>query len=197
MGKVFSDMAVSVDGFITGRGAGPGRGLGDAAVLHEWYWNGDVPSEVLDGFRLTEPSRQVVDQIARRVGAVVAGRNSYDDAEGWGGGGPHPTAPLVVVSHRPAPPDATDRQTFVTSIEDGVAAARSVAGDADVHLMGGQVVTAALRAGLVDELLLHQIPVLLGAGRRFFAELPAHLNLAVAEVVSAPDVTHLRYTVEK
>ena len=47
----------------------------------------------------------------------MAGRNTYDDSDGSGGpGGPHPTAPLIVVSHRPAPPEATDKQTFVMSI---------------------------------------------------------------------------------
>jgi dihydrofolate reductase len=54
------------------------------------------------------------------VGAVIAGRNTYDDFDGFGGAGPHPTAPLIVVSHHPAPPEATDKQTFVTSIEAGV-----------------------------------------------------------------------------
>ena len=43
------------------------------------------------------------------------GRNTYDDSEGFGGTGPHPTAAVFVVSHRPAPPGATDKQTFVTS----------------------------------------------------------------------------------
>ena len=108
----------------------------------------------------------------------MAGRNTYDDSDGFGGsGGPHPTAPLIVVSHRPAPPEATDKQTFVTSIEAGIEAARAVAGDQDVAVMGGGATTAALRAGLLDEVILHQVPVLLGAGRRFFGDLPAHIEL--------------------
>jgi dihydrofolate reductase len=61
--------------------------------------------------------------------------------------------------------------------------------------MGGGVVTAALSAGLVDELLLNQIPVLLGTGRPFFGELTKHVELNLIESVAAPDVTHLRYEV--
>ena len=60
----------------------------------------------------------------------------------------------------------------------------------DVTLMGGGVVTEALKAGLVDELIRHQVPVLLGAGRPFFQELPEHVHLRLLEAVSAPGVTH-------
>jgi RibD C-terminal domain len=110
-----------------------------------------------DGFKLFEPSRRVFDALADRVGAIVAGRNSYDDAEGWGGEGPHP---------------------------------------GDVALMGGGVVTSALCAGLLDEVILHQVPVLLGAGHSFFQELPEHVELSLVEAVPAPGVTHLHYRVE-
>jgi dihydrofolate reductase len=195
MSKVISAHAVSVDGYITGRDAGAGRGLGDATMLFDWYADGDTPSEVFDGFRLSEPSARVFDALAGRVGASLAGRNTYDDS-GWSAGGtPHPTAPLVVLSHRPAP-QSNERQTFVsTGIEDAVAAARAAAGDKDVALMGGGVATAALAAGLVDEVILHQVPILLGGGRPFFQSLPEHVRLRLLEAVPAPGVTHLHYEV--
>ncbi|SNR29159.1 dihydrofolate reductase family protein [Actinomadura mexicana] len=193
MTTIRSAMAVSVDGFITGRDPGPGRGLGDGAVLHDWYWDGDTLSAVVPSFRLSETTRRFIDPLAERTGAVIAGRNSYDDAEGWGGGSPHPTAPLIVLSHRPAPPEATSAQRFTTSIEEAVTAARTAAGDLDIVLMGGGVLTAALAANLVDEIVVHQVPVLLGAGRRLFQELPAHVRLSLIEAVPAPGVTHLRY----
>jgi dihydrofolate reductase len=194
MSKVFVALAVSVDGYITGRDPGAGRGLGDGTMLFDWYFDGDTPSRVFDGFRLSEPSARVFDDIAGRVGASLAGRNTYDDS-GWEHGGtPHPTAPLVVLSHRPMP--ANDRQTLVTTgIEDAVAVARDAAGDKDVALMGGGVTTAALAAGLVDEVILHQVPILLGGGRPFFQSLPEHVRLRLVEAVPAPGVTHLRYEV--
>ena len=197
MSKVFVALAVSVDGYITGRDPGAGRGLGDGTILFDWYYDGDTPSQAFDGFRLSEPSARVFDALAGRVGASLAGRNTYDDS-GWiHGGTPHPTAPLVVLSHRPAP-TTNDRQTLVTTgIEAAVAVARDAAGDKDVALMGGGVATAALAAGLVDEVILHQVPVLLGAGRRFFQGLPLHVDLRLLEVVPAPGVTHLHYEVAR
>ncbi|MFF4808134.1 dihydrofolate reductase family protein [Micromonospora chersina] len=197
MSKVFSAHAVSVDGYITGRGPGAGRGLGDGTTLFDWYFDGDTPSQVFDGFRLSEPSSRVFDALAGRVGAIVAGRNTYEDSDRFGGGSPHPTARLFVLSHRPAP-ETTERQTLVTTgVADAIAAARRAAGDKDVGLMGGGVVTEALAAGLVDEVVLHQVPVLLGGGRPFFQALPGHVRLRLVDAVAAPGVTHLHYVVER
>jgi riboflavin biosynthesis pyrimidine reductase len=63
--------------------------------------------------------------------------------------------------------------------------------------MGGGAVTAALAAGLVDEVVLHQVPVLLGGGRPFFRGLPGQVWLRLVEAVPAPGVTHLHYAVER
>lgn len=198
MTKVFSALAVSVDGYITGRDPGPGHGLGDGSTLFDWYTSGDTPSEEFESFTLSEPSARVFDALSRRVGASLCGRNTYDDSDRFGDeGGPHPSAPLFVLSHRPAP-DMTGRQTLITTgIDDAVTAARRAAGDKDVALMGGGVVTAALSAGLVDELVLHQVPVLLGAGRPYFQQLPEHIRLRLVEAVPAPGVTHLHYEVQR
>ncbi|MFI0898484.1 dihydrofolate reductase family protein [Streptomyces sp. NPDC020983] len=197
MSKVFSAHAVSVDGYITGRDAGPGRGLGDGTQLFDWYFNGDTPSQEFGGFKLSPASARLFDSLSARTGAIVAGRNTYEDSDRFGGGSPHPTAPLFLLSHRPAP-EVTERQTLVTSgIKDAVAAARAAAGPKDVGLMGGGVVTAALAAGLVDEVVLHQVPVLLGGGRPFFQGLPGHVRLRLVGSVPAPGVTHLHYAVER
>jgi len=197
MSKVFSALAVSVDGYITGRDPGAGRGLGDGTMLFDWYFDGGTPSQVSDGFRLSEPSARIFDALAARVGAVVAGRNTYEDSEGFGGGSPHPTARLFVLSHRPVP-EMSERQTLVTTgVQDAVAAAREAADGKDVALMGGGAVTEALKAGLVDELILHQVPLLLGGGRPFFRSLPEHIRLRLVEAIPAPGVTHLHYEVER
>ncbi len=197
MSKVFSALAVSVDGYITGRAPGPGHGLGDGGTLFDWYFDGDTPSEVFDGFRLSGRSAPIFDSLAGRVGAIVAGRNTYEDSDHFGGGSPHPTARLFVLSHRPAP-EMTDRQTLVTTgIEDAIAMARKAAGGKDVGLMGGGVVTEALKAGLVDEVVLHQVPVLLGGGRPFFQALPDHVRLRLVRAVPAPGVTHLHYEIQR
>jgi dihydrofolate reductase len=199
MTKVFAALAVSVDGFISGRTPDVtdefGRGLGDAGMLFDWYFNGDTPSQVLgEGFKLSEPSARVFDTAAARAGAIVAGRTTYEHSSHFGGGSPHAAAPLVVVSHRPTP-EISEQQTLTTSIEDAIAAARDIAGDKDVAIMGGGAVTSALEAGLVDDMILHQVPVLLGGGHRFFQEMSKHIELRLIEAVAAPGVTHLHYEV--
>ncbi|HEX7307558.1 dihydrofolate reductase family protein [Lentzea sp.] len=195
MSKVISAHSVSVDGYITGRDPRPGHGLGDGGVLFDWYFGGDTPSRQFDGFTLSGASAEVFDFHAGRLGAVVAGRTTFEDSDRFGGGSPHPNAELVLLTRRPA--DLTERQTLAGTIEDAVAKARELAGGKDVGLMGGGVLNAALRAGLVDEVVLHQVPVLLGHGRPFFQELPAHIGLSLVDVVPAPGVTHLRYEVAR
>lgn len=157
--------------------------------------NGDTTSGSFDGFKLTEPSARLFGAVAARVGTAVAGRTTYQHSGHWGGGSPHSTARLVVLSHRPAP-EISETQTLVTTgIEDAIAAPRAIAGDKDVALMGGGLVTEALKTGLVDELILHEVPILLGGGRPSFHELPEHLHLRLLEALTAPGVTHLRYEV--
>ena len=199
MSKVLSAMSVSVDGYITGRDPGPGNGLGDGGRLFAWYFDGDVPSREFKSFKLSAPSARVFDAAASRVGATIAGRTTYEDSGRFGDdGAPHPSAPLFVLSHRPAPDMSGGRQTLITTgLADAIAAAREAAGDKDVVLMGGVLVTEALKEGLVDELILHQVPVLLGAGRPFFHSLPEHIDLRLLEAVAAPGVTHLHYEVTR
>ena len=199
MSRVFSALAVSVDGYISGRTPDGdkefGGGLGDAPMLFDWYMDGDTPSQVFDGFKLSEPSVRFFDTIAARVGAAVSGRTTYEHSSHWGGGGPHPTARLFVLSHRPAPEISATQTLVTTGIEDAIAAAREAAGDKDVALMGGGALTSALAADLVDEVILHQVPVLLGGGHSFFQEVPKHVNLRLLEAIPAPGVTHLHYEV--
>jgi dihydrofolate reductase len=197
MSNVFGALSVSVDGYITGRNPGAGRGLGDGTMLFDWYFDGDTPSAVFDGFRLSAPSARVFDAAASRVGVSLVGRNTYDDSGWLNGGTPHPDAPLVLLIHRPLDGERERQTVITTGVEDAVATAREIAGDKDVALMGGAVITAALQAGLVDELILHQVPILLGGGRPFFHALPDHVQLRLVEAVPAPGVTHLHYEVAR
>jgi len=197
MSRVITALSVSADGFITGRDPRPGHGLGDGGVLFDWYTSGDVASGLFPGFTLTAASARFFDAVGGRVGASLAGHTTYSDSEDFAGGAPHPTAPLVVLSHHDLAP-ASERQHIVTTgLADAVSLAKRLAGDKDVALMGGVITTEALKAGLVDELVLHVVPVLLGAGRRYFHELPEHVGLDIVQVVPAPDVTHIHYEVRR
>ncbi|MET7281512.1 dihydrofolate reductase family protein [Kribbella sp. NPDC005582] len=198
MSKVIVALAVSADGYISGRtpdGAEEfGRGLGDAGMLFDWYFNGDTPSQVFgDGFKLSAPSARIFDELATRDGAVICGRRTFEHSSDFGGGSPHPNAPLVVLSHQPL--EVGPKQTLASSIEEAVEVARKLADGKDVGIMGGGAATSALAAGLVDEIVLHQVPILLGGGYRFFQEVPQHIELRLVEAVPAPGVTHLHYEV--
>ncbi len=65
---------------------------------------------------------------------------------------------------------------------------------------GADVVQQYLRAGLLDELQLHVVPVLLGGGVRLFEDHPGpgQIALECTRVLESPTgVTHLRYRVAK
>lgn len=185
MSTVFAALAVSVDGFITGSDPRPGLGLGDGRALFDWY---EQPENA-----------PVYKELVARVGAVVTGRTTYDHSCGFDGGSPHPTAPMVVVSNRAQPAEfsTSERQSFADSIESAIAQAHTLAGDKDVAIQGGVTLTNAIQVGLVDELILHQVPVLLGAGRPFFGHLRKHIQLTLVDAVTGVGVTHLSYRIEK
>jgi dihydrofolate reductase len=85
-----------------------------------------------------------------------------------------------------------------TGIEDALAQAHEAANGKTVSIMGGPAVgNQFLRAGLVDELSIHLVPVLFGAGTRLTETLPAHIELELADQVSAPSAAHLRYRIER
>jgi dihydrofolate reductase len=199
MAKVITGLAISADGYIAGPEDGPGQPLGVGGKrLFEWYFDGDTPSRLYPEFRLSKPSAEFFDRMAGAVGAVITGRRTYDISNAWGGHGPLPGASLFVLTHRPpTPPPSLEGQlpyTYVQSgIADAVRLARAAAGAADVSLMGSAAPRQALAAGLLDQIVLHQVPVLLGGGVRLLDGVAAELRLL--EVVNAPGVTHLRYEV--
>jgi dihydrofolate reductase len=129
----------------------------------------------------------------------VAGRTTYEHADRWGGAGPHPTARLFVLSHHPIP-DADPRQTIVTDgIDSAIAQATTIADEAgkDVAVMGGVATTSALKAGVLDEIIVNLRPVLLGGGHPFFHELPDAIQLECSSVAVNAGVIHLTYRVLK
>ncbi|HEX8135638.1 MAG TPA: dihydrofolate reductase family protein, partial [Actinomycetes bacterium] len=72
--------------------------------------------------------------------------------------------------------------------------AKAFAGEKDVSLTPGNLGGQALEAGLVDEVRVDLVPVVFGAGVRFFGDYAgATLRLDNPEVVQGDRVTHLRY----
>lgn len=109
-----------------------------------------------------------------------------------------PGVPLFVLTHRePRAVEAHPSYTYVTDgIESAVDQAKAAAGERDVSVMGSAPVQECPRAGLLDELNLHIVPVLLGGGVRLLDHLgPDAIELECTSVVEAPGVTHVSYQV--
>lgn len=199
MGKVTTSASVSLDGFI----AGPGET--GFEHLFAWYEAGEVeyPSQ-LDGvrFSLTPADHAYLTAAVERIGVFVVGRRLFDLTDGWTGR--HPLdKPVVVVTHA-LPTDwvATHPGAPFTFVTDGVAeaieVARGIAGDRDIGLNAGSILSQALELGLVDEIVLDLAPVLLGGGTRFFDALTsAPILLDGPEITPGERITHLRYTVRR
>ncbi|GAA3827944.1 MULTISPECIES: dihydrofolate reductase family protein [Amycolatopsis] len=64
-----------------------------------------------------------------------------------------------------------------------------------MRVIGAYTGQRALEAGVLDEVQIHQIPVLFGGGRRLFDVLPARIELKILEVIDTPEATHIRYRV--
>jgi dihydrofolate reductase len=185
MGTVVIDMSMSLDGYIAAPNDTPEQGLGeDGMRLHNWAF--DDPSVF----------ERVFGDLVEETGAVIMGRRSFDNSiEAWGGKGPLGDVPCFVVTHRAfEPPDPLF--TVVTDgIESALTKARAAAGDKRIGLMGADLDQQFLAAGLVDEIRIHLVDVLLGGGRRLFAELPRRVELEQTGVSQTDGVTHLEYRV--
>ena len=198
MGNIVLDMSMSLDGFITGPDDGPENGLGvDGHRLHAWLADGDGVDP--NSYRPDGPSAVVFDEMMA-TGAVLVGRRTFDIAGHWDGDH-HDGVPIFVPTHRAPvePPTGRARITYVTDgIESAVAQAKAAAGDRDVMMHGADAAQSCLRAGVLDEMELHVVPVLLGAGRRLFDHLGAdHIELELTRIIDAPGVTHLHYRVRR
>jgi dihydrofolate reductase len=199
---ITTGLSTSLDGFIAGADDGPERPLGVGGDrLFKWFGDGDTPSRFYPSFRMSAVSAKFFDEFAGRHGAVITGRRTYDIAGAWGGKGPLPGVPLFVVTHRvpKTVPPGKPPYTFVTEgVERAVEKAQKAAAGKDVSLMGATIVQQCLRAGLLDVLTVHLVPVVLGRGVRLLDGLePGSAELELLQVVDAPGVTHLTYRVAK
>jgi len=186
-------MSMSLDGYIAGPNDDVGNPGGDGFDrLHGWI----VTPDGRYG-RPTGAAGELFDEW-NATGAVLAGRRTVEQVEHWGGD--HHGVPIFVVSHRPPSP-AVANYPLVTYVADGIASAmaqaKAAAGDRNVSVHGAYTAQRALEAGVLDELQIHQIPVLLGAGRRLFDLLPARIELAIVRVIDTPEATHIRYRVRR
>ncbi len=195
MSTVLTHMTMSLDGFI----ADPNDGIDE---LFGWYGAGDrsVPTanEQISFSVDSESAELLKSYMGGAVGALISGRRLFDITDGWGDN--HPVgAPVVVVTHQP-PEDADKwpRTTFVGDVATAVERAMEIAGDKDVTIASANVAAQALDLGLVDEVHVSLVPVLLGEGIPYFANLAAAPHrLDDPVVIPGKRATHLKYRVRR
>jgi dihydrofolate reductase len=178
MGKVVWHATMSLDGFI----AGP-----DDAM--DWAFDYDEPADI--------------DEIIASVGALLVGRNTYmvgfkedqvEDAQEAYGGRWH--GPQFVLTHDASLPRGDDVTFLAVDIADAVAQARAAAGDKNVEVLGADVARQCIEAGVLDEIFVHVVPVLLGAGVRLYGPGPM-TKLEAIDVTTAGQTASMRFRVLK
>ena len=202
---------MSLDGFVAGPDQSLDNPLGIGGEgLHDWVVSLEVwrAPHGLPGGEVNESST-VVEEEQAGIGATIMGRNMFGGHpgpwnadgpwNGWWGDDPPFHHPVFVITHHAREPlelKGGTTFTFVTEgIESALEQAREAAGGQDVSLAGGaDAAQQYLRAGLVDEMDLHLVPVLLGSGERLFEEVGTDLHgLELVRSVAAPGVTHLKF----
>lgn len=209
MTRVRSQLSISLDGYVAGPHQRLEHPLGEGGLrLHEWAfatstWRRQHGGEGgADG-----PDDDVAAAVVLGVGAHIMGRRMFGGGEGdwdlswrgWWGEDPPFHAPVFVLTHHDREPLEMGGGTTFTFVTAGVDAAleeaREAAGPLDVAVAGGaSTVRQFLAAGLLDELHLHIVPIVLGAGERLLDGV-GDVALEPVEVVASPVVTHVRYRV--
>jgi dihydrofolate reductase len=213
MARLRFDISTSLDGFIAGPNQSEENPLGEGGMqLHEWAielaaWrtpDGEEGGEV-------NASTEIVEESLENLGPTVMGRNMFggegswgdDPWDGWWGDDPPFHMPVFIVTHHAREPVIKEGGTTFTFVTDGIESAleeaQAAAAGKDVALGGGaNVAQQYVKAGLIDEMQLHVVPVALGAGARLFDNLEGvAIGLECTRVVVAPGVTHLRFRVGK
>jgi dihydrofolate reductase len=204
-------ISMSLDGYVAGPDQSIKEPLGVGGErLHEWAislaaWRA---AHGMEGGEVNE-STQVMAESLVDIGATIMGRNMFGGHpgpwssstpwKGWWGENPPFHHPVFVLTHNARDPLVMKGGTTFTFVTDGIesalAQARRAAGSKDVALAGGaQVANEYLRAGLVDQMELSQVPILLGGGERLFENVGTDLHgLELVRTIAAPGVTHLKF----
>ena len=212
MAKLRLRISISLDGFAAGPSQSVDNPLGIGGErLHEWVislaaWRAQ---HGMQGGEVNDSTRVIEEELAN-IGATIMGRNMFGghpggwDARnpwnGWWGTNPPFHHPVFVLTHHARAPLEAEGGTTFTFVTDGIESAleqaRRAARGKDVALAGGaNVARQYLGAGLVDEMELHVVPILLGAGERLLEGLGDDLRgLELTRTVATPQVVHLKFT---
>jgi dihydrofolate reductase len=205
---------MSLDGYVAGPHQSVAHPQGEGGqALHEWAFS--VRSfRQLHGMAggTTGPDDEIAAEMFKNVGVTIMGRHMFGGGDGpwgrdpwkgwWGENPPFHTPVFVLTNHAREPLEMQGGTTF-HFVTDGIHAAleraRRAAGGKDINLGGGaDVVQQYLRAGLIDEMEIHVVPVLLGAGARLFDNTDARQTAyECVRAVSSPTVSHFKYRLKR
>lgn len=213
MGKVFADISISLDGYIAGPKPTLQVPLGQAGEkLHEWgtklaAWrnpHGKPGGE-------TNRDNDVMEEVSTNTGAVIMGRKMFSGgngpwetdpkADGWWGDNPPFHVPVFILTHHPRETVKKEGGTsfsFVTEgTESALKLAKEAAGNQDILIAGGaNAIQQFIKAGVLDELQIHMVPLILGGGTRLFENL-GNIKLEKIRVIDSPMVTHLKFRLKQ
>ena len=200
MGSTVLYMSMSADGFVTGPNVRSDNAMGDGGQrLHEWVFPKAEPGDMAaTGANLSGANKQVFDEMMS-TGAVIAGRNTFEPAAGWEGNH-HGGVEIFIISRYEAPEWVRKWRNvhYVEDLERAAREAKSAAGARNVMMHGASLlVPMAIEANLLDEMMIHQVPLLLGDGRRLFTGFAGQPELERLRVLEGEGVTHLHYRVRK
>ena len=179
---------MSLDGYTAGPSISHELPMGAGGEkLHEWLFGGK-----------TDIDKKIMEEFVNESGAVILGRRTYDLGIGdpWGGVSPF-NVPAFVVSNR-GPEKMVDGFSFINDgIESALNQAKLIAGNKNVWIMGGANLAGQyIKAKLLDELHIHLIPILLGAGSRLFESTgPSTIELEKIKSIESPGATHFIFYV--
>jgi dihydrofolate reductase len=209
MGSVVCQISISLDGFVAGPNQSVDNPIGEGGMrLHEWAFATDSwrAQQGLDG-GAHNADAEVIDEVVQGIGAYIMGRKMFGGGDGpwdetwtgWWGANPPYHVPVFVLTHVARAPLPMEGGTTFTFVTDGIGSAleqaRAAAGENDVAIAGGaSAVRQYLAAGLLDELYLHIVPVILGAGERLLDGVGDPV-LEQVKVVASPAITHIKYRV--
>ena len=212
MAKLRFNITMSLDGYVAGPGQSLENPLGEGGLaLHEWAFATKAFREA-HGLGGDEGETGLDDEHAaawnKNIGATIMGRNMFGPVRGdwgdsdwtgwWGDDPPFHTSVFVLTHHAREPVEMSGGTTFEFVTEGTEAAlerAFQAADGLDVAIGGGaETAQQYLRAGLVDEMEVHVVPLLLGDGARLFENLDGGpKGYECVGLVSSPVVAHYTY----
>lgn len=211
MTRLKLSISMSLDGYV----AGPDQSVSDplgkgGEQLHDWVvatrsWRQTHGKEGGE----TGPNDEIADEHFQNIGASIMGRHMFGGGDGpwstnppwkgWWGNNPPFHHSVFVLTHHPRKPLEMQGGTTFYFVTDGIHAALEQAKEAargkDVSLGGGaDVAQQYVKAGLLDEMDLHVVPLLLGGGARLFDNTDGkQTSYNCVRVVNSPSVSHYRY----